>query len=303
MLFIIKPNQPHRSIKTILYVLVVALIISAVATVPSTGRAADVRLLQAAELNSVGHGWVVLDARPVKDWEKGHIPGALSFSWEMYARTDTDGIPYRILPQKELAELLGNIGITHKTPVAVYGDADSSWGGEGWISWMLQFLGHQGTVGLLSGGIQSWKQLGYPLEQDSFVPPTATDEVNRKSYIIRIRSDLNITAEQLLKNRDRLQIVDTRSLGEWVLGRIPGAVHIYWKNFFTGKNKTPVSSEKLKLLLKKKGIDPNKPIVYYCTGGIRSAYVWMVHELSGLPNSVNFEGGIEEWDRKTNRMR
>ena len=297
--FLTNLNQPCCRIKTILYVLVVMLFI----TVPSTSRAGDIQLLQAAELNRDGHGWVVLDARPVKDWEKGHIPKALSFTWEMYTRTDADGIPSRILPPKELAEILGSLGITRKTPVAVYGDADKSWGGEGWIIWMLQSLGHQGDIGLVSGGIQVWKQSGYPLEYGVFLRPSAMDGTNSISYVPSIRSDLNIAAEKLLINRDRFQIVDTRSLGEWVLGRIPGAVHIPWKSFFSGNNKRPKNREELKLLLEKKGVDPNRPIVYYCTGGIRSAYVWMVHEISGFPSSVNFEGGIEEWDRKTKRMR
>jgi thiosulfate/3-mercaptopyruvate sulfurtransferase len=36
-------------------------------------------------------------------------------------------------------------------------------------------------------------------------------------------------------------------------------------------------------------------VVYYCAGGIRSGYAWLIHHLAGLPEAVNFEGGMEEW--------
>jgi thiosulfate/3-mercaptopyruvate sulfurtransferase len=39
----------------------------------------------------------------------------------------------------------------------------------------------------------------------------------------------------------------------------------------------------------------DRPVVYYCKGGIRSAYAWMVHVLAGFPGACNFEGGMEEW--------
>jgi thiosulfate/3-mercaptopyruvate sulfurtransferase len=51
-------------------------------------------------------------------------------------------------------------------------------------------------------------------------------------------------------------------------------------------------------MLEKEGVDLRKPVVYYCTGGIRSGYAWLVHQLGNLPPAVNYEGGTEEWARK-----
>ena len=264
-------------------------------------QATDLKRINAADLKAAGHGWVILDARPVSHWEKGHIPGAISFSWETYTRTDADKIPYRIMPTEMLADILGTMGMTRQTPVAVYGDADSSWGGEGWVCWMFSLLGHEGPIGLVDGGIQSWRELGYPMETGTFSSTKIGNNDRQVRYLPEFRSDLTITAHDLLKRgkgKARLQLVDTRSTREWIFGHLPDAVHIPWDDFFSGRLNTPLTRDALGHLLEKNGIDPDRPVVYYCTGGIRSGYAWTVHTLSGLPTAINFEGGTEEWNRK-----
>lgn len=58
-----------------------------------------------------------------------------------------------------------------------------------------------------------------------------------------------------------------------------------------------MSPEELKNLLAEHGIKFDKPVVYYCTGGIRSGFTWLVHSLSGQGTAINFEGGTEAWDK------
>ena len=65
--------------------------------------------------------------------------------------------------------------------------------------------------------------------------------------------------------------------------------------FLHGEERRPLKREALIALLEKNGIDPRKPVVYYCSGGIRSAYAWTVHELAGLQSAKNYEGGMEAW--------
>jgi thiosulfate/3-mercaptopyruvate sulfurtransferase len=252
--------------------------------------AVDLGLIEPAALNRTPGGWVVLDARPKAEWQGGHITGAQSFSWENYTRTDAKGVPYKIWPAEELAQALGRLGIGEKTPVVVYGDADKSWGGEGWAVWALSFIGHKGPIRLLDGGIQAWRNQGLPLK---------TTEEKRKTVHYRISSQLqlDISTVDLERSRENSVLVDTRSTFEWLKGRIPGAIHIPWDDFFSGKERRPLASDEVKKLLAKNGVDTAKPIIYYCAGGIRSAYVWTVHTLAGLPAARNYEGGFEEWQR------
>ena len=126
----------------------------------TSALAHDVGLIEPRALARNPAAWVVLDARPKSQWQAGHIPGARSFSWEDYTGTDGKGIPYKVRPPREMAEGLGAMGIDEKTPVTVYGDADKSWGGEGWTVWVLAWLGQKGPIRLLDGGIQEWRAGG-----------------------------------------------------------------------------------------------------------------------------------------------
>ncbi len=234
--------------------------------------------------------WVILDARPLKNIQAGHLPGALPFCWETYTRTDAHGVKYRTLPPGQLAQALGAMGVSHTAPILVYGDADSSWGGEGWVVWVLALLGHQGPVRFLDGGINAWQAKGLALTKK---PTRPRDPV---VYQPTVNKDLVWSADRVAARQQEVTLVDTRGyLTEWLPGHLPGAVHIPWEKFYQGKARTILSPKELKALLIKNGVDVTRPVVYYCTGGIRSGYTWLVHVLSGLPGAVNFEGGTEEW--------
>ena len=156
----------------------------------------DLAIMDASDLNQSRHAWAILDARPVAEWQKGHIAGAHSFSWQEYTRTDEKGTPYRLLPSQDLAAALTRMGIDENTPVAVYGDADKSWGGEGWACWVLSWLGHKGPVRLLTGGIQAWRTQGYfvTAEQEESSP-------NAVPYQVCLRPELDIQAVELEKKK------------------------------------------------------------------------------------------------------
>ncbi len=269
------------------------IIISSVLIMSNPGRAADLGLIAADRLKENPSDWIIIDARPKGAWLSGHIPGAHSFSWEDYTRTDEKGIPYRIMPPKYIAGSLGKMGINSQTPIAIYGDADSSWGGEGWACWVLTWMGHQGPIRLLDGGIQAWTEKNFSLAVGITLPSKqAVYEVGQNDSVL-------ISGTGIHTNPDKYQLIDTRSTWEWIKGHLPKASHISWEKFYKGKNKSPLNPAETRALLEENDIDTQKPAVYYCTGGIRSAYAWMVHTLAGLPAAVNFEGGTEEWNRSS----
>ncbi len=234
--------------------------------------------------------FTILDARPKAQWQQGHLPGAHSLSWEDYTSTDSAGVKYRIIPPAQLAQKLGELGICNDTPILIYADADTSWGGEGWLAWTLTWLGHQGTIYILDGGIGAWVATQLPLNKlETTTTPT--------EYTFTLQPQLAISAEQLADQPSNYTIVDTRNYWtEWLPRHLPRAVHIDWKMFYQGEHRRPLSAEQLKKLFSDNGITLDKPIVYYCSGGIRSGYTWMVHTLAGLPTAINFEGGTEEWN-------
>ena len=252
----------------------------------------DLGLIEPEILQRNLNSYVILDARPKSEWLAGHIPGALSLSWEDYTRTDERGVPYRVWPAQELAKALGKMGISEHAAIAVYGDADKSWGGEGWDCWVLSWLGHKGPIRLLAGGIQSWRDNG-------FRTASGAEKITARPVQYRFKTNerIEISTTEIERHGPGIVLIDTRSLFERIKGRIPDSVHIEWKNFYTGKDRRPLQSEALKRLLRDNGVNAGEQVVYYCTGGIRSAYAWLVHQLAGLPTARNYEGGFEEWSR------
>ncbi|MDY0190862.1 MAG: rhodanese-like domain-containing protein [Desulfuromonas sp.] len=233
---------------------------------------------------------IILDARPKAQWQQSHLPGAISLCWEDYTSTDSAGVKYRIIPPAQLAQKLGELGISSDKPLLIYADAETSWGGEGWLAWALSWLGHQGTIYVLDGGINAWVAAQLPVNNlEVKLPPT--------EYEFTLQPQMSISAQQLASNPDKYTLVDTRNYWiEWLPSHLPGAIHIDWKLFYTGEQRRPLNAEQLKKLLSDNGVTLDKPIVYYCSGGIRSGYTWMVHTLAGLPTSFNYEGGSEEWN-------
>lgn len=256
--------------------------------------AADLNLIDAATLKNNLTKWVILDARPQTDWEAGHIPGARHFSWENYTRTDAQGIKYSSLPPQELAVALAGLGIDEKTAVVVYGDADKSWGSEGYAVWLLSWLGHKAPIRLINGGIQAWRNQQLPLVQGTGKPV-----VKKASYQVNLQPRYIISTEEIQKAKNSSVLVDVRSTLERIKGKIPGSIHIPWEDFYAGKEHRPLSSAELKKLLVSHGVDTSKPVVYHCLAGVRSAYTWMTHQLAGLPDAKNYKGSWAAWEKRS----
>ena len=250
----------------------------------------DLGIIAVSTLEGSPAAWEILDARPPAAYREGHIPGAHSFSWEDHTRNDERGVPYRPWPPDDLARALGAMGVNARSGVVVYGDADKSWGGEGWTCWTLEWLGHEGPVRLLAGGIDTWLAAGYPIEKTEQTSTPVT-------YATQLRPSIDIALIDLRASGADYSLIDTRSNEEWLLGGIPGAVHIPWDEFHRGEDRRPIGADALKTLLREHDVNLERPVVYYCAGGVRSAYCWLVHELSGLPPARNYEGGMEEWKR------
>jgi thiosulfate/3-mercaptopyruvate sulfurtransferase len=255
--------------------------------------ATDLGLINVATLKANATKYVILDARPRSDWEAGHIPGAIQFFWDSYTRTDAKGVKYSSFPPQELAVALAGQGIDEKTPVVVYGDADKSWGSEGYTVWLLTWLGHKGPVRLLNGGIQAWHSQNLPLAKGTEKPAA-----KKGRYQVELKPQYLVSTEDIQNGKGAYTLVDVRSTFEWIKGRIPGAIHIPWEDFYTGKNRHPLPAAELKKLLARHGVDTTRPVVYYCLGGVRSAYAWTAHQLAGLPEAKNYKGSWAAWEKR-----
>jgi thiosulfate/3-mercaptopyruvate sulfurtransferase len=115
---------------------------------------------------------------------------------------------------------------------------------------------------------------------------------------VNLKPQVVVSTEEVQQGKNAYTLVDVRSTFEWLKGRIPGAIHIPWEEFYTGKDRRPLPPAELKKLLTKKGVDTSRPVVFYCLGGVRSAYAWTVYQLAGLPNGRNYKGSWAAWEKR-----
>lgn len=116
------------------------------------------------------------------DYEKGHIPGAISLDSLLLESPET----WNRCSAEELKNTLEQLGITHDTTVVVYGRFSfpnnddpfpgSSAGHLGAIrcALIMMYAGVK-DVKILNGGIQSWEDEGYRLTSKPFVAEAVKD--------------------------------------------------------------------------------------------------------------------------------
>lgn len=247
-------------------------------------------------------GASVLDVRPNSDFSKGHIPGAANTPWETFVDGQKNGAISA--DDKRLTTILQNAGISHKKPVLIYGNWSdkSAWGEEGRVLWTLQYLGKQ-DVFILQGGFDGWKQQN--------TPATSAQKPEKGDFTIKRAENLRISTADLqaaiAKKSDNLVILDTRErveyhglpkYGEDRGGHIPGARHLWWYDVFS-RNGNLKSASELHALFSKNGISKDSEIVVYCTGGIRSGFVFTVLQALGYKNVQNYDASMWEWTAQT----
>ncbi|MBA2251764.1 MAG: hypothetical protein H0W13_03505, partial [Nitrospirales bacterium] len=102
-----------------------------------------------------------------------------------------------------------------------------------------------------------------------------------------------------------IMLLDARSLEEYVgkeiagiprPGHIPSAVNVPW-NGFLNPDATLKDPKAIKAGLEERGLHQGQEVVCYCTGGVRSAWVYFVLKVVDYPRVRNYPGSWWEWSR------
>lgn len=241
---------------------------------------------------------VLIDARKDKDYNDGHIPGAINAVWQVFA--DMEGKPGEagwgtVLPKEKLAEKLGAVGIDGTKPVVIY-TVFPGWGEDGRITWMLKMAGIQ-DVKMLDGGWTAWTASGNEVSKEA---PAVTAV---SCTVASFDENMNATLDWITANKNKIKIVDARSpkeyggatdFGEARGGHLPGAISIPFETTLNSDG-TVKSTAELKDLFTKAGLTPEDEIVTYCTKGIRSAHMSLLLRMAGFEKARNYDGSYYEW--------
>ena len=190
---------------------------------------------QVLELRDAGH--VLLDVRSAADFGAAHVPGSLNIGlggqFAMWAGS--------LIP---LTAAIVVIADTHA-------QVDES-------VVRLARVGMENVKGYLDGGVESWRDAGFPISKVE-----------------------QVTVAQLKEQiaSGDLQIVDVRRPAEYVNGHVPRAFNAPLANL--EKSSLPFEKDKLTAVI--------------CAGGYRSSAAASLLQQQGFSNLLNVSGGTGAW--------
>jgi thiosulfate/3-mercaptopyruvate sulfurtransferase len=247
-------------------------------------------------------GLVIIDVRGKAAYAfGGHIPGAVHSTWHDYS--DPNAVAKGLLDPdlSAIEKKIRALGISQDTDVVIYSNPFDNWGDEGRMFWMLEYLGLE-KLRILDGGWVKWVAEKRRYEHGVNNPPPGTFKASPRPECIAMKDEL----KQLVKRpHPETMLLDARSLEEYVgkeiagiprPGHIPSAVNVPW-NGFLNPDATLKDPKAIKTSLDERGLHEGQEVVCYCTGGVRSAWVYFVLRVVGYPRVRNYPGSWWEWSR------
>lgn len=244
---------------------------------------------------------VIIDARSAWKYFLGHIPGSVNLSdWRDFTHEKAGVRGILIEDPNFIADKLRPLGIDRQKTIVIYGDPTGRWRADGRFLWMFERFGFE-SVHILTGGLDHWKQSGGGVErgkQGPVSPSSLTAEdirLNDKVAALGrwIHANLESGKLAVIDNRTKEEYEGGVPYGSMRGGHIPKAIHIPWEEFFTEKGVLKSVAD-LSSLLEIKGILPEREIVVYCTGGVRSGMAYYAFRSLGYAVR-NYDGSWWEW--------
>lgn len=229
------------------------------------------------------------------EYRAAHIPGATFFDQDEIADTST-GLPHSIPSPAVFASRVGAMGISEKDEIVVYDGFGMFSAPRVW--WLFRIMG-AANARVLDGGFDNWRAEGRPFDEEipvpepvTFVPAFDATAIARLEDVLRIIED------------GSAQIADARPHGRFTgeepepregmrAGHMPGAFNVPVLSL--SRNGRLKNLEELALVLRKAGIDPDKPVVTTCGSGITAAAITLALHSLGHENNRLYDGSWSEW--------
>jgi thiosulfate/3-mercaptopyruvate sulfurtransferase len=245
----------------------------------------------------------VCSLRDDKTYHEGHIPGAMWVYWKSACWHDSDR---DFVTPAAMAKRFGEMGIGPDSTVVLYGDP-VQYGS--YAFWAFTMAGHK-NLRLLDGGRRKWVLEGRPMSRN--VPrfpavdyPVPTGNASMRVGRRNVLNHLHESKRLLLDLRSPEEYTGKRvseysfavDHGAERTGRIPGAVHLYFKELLNDDDSFK-SPEEISRVLAAAGIAPETfdDVVCYCRLSHRATIAWiaLAHVL-GFGNVKIYDGSWTEW--------
>lgn len=261
-----------------------------------------------------GDDLVVVDVRSGIDgsdratFEEGHIPGAVYSNYVKAGwRQSEDGVPGKLPPEEDVAELIGSLGIDNETDVVIVpaGVGSTDFGSAARVYWTFKVMGHD-RVSILNGGHKAWVEAGNPLESGWNEPETAGFEPD-------FRPELIADADEVSRAREAgIQLVDNRPAPQYrgeakhpaarASGTIPDALNLEQQKLTRDGTAFMINRETLNDLMGQANVSGDRQTITFCNTGHWAALGWFtLSEVGGQDNVAMYDGSMVDWSQDENR--
>src|ERR687885_352732 len=221
----------------------------------------------------------VVDVRKVQEYEREHIPTAVSLPLAQLLAKDTPS---------EIVECLESLGISDKMPVVVYDDTFGALAAR--VAWTFQYVGHDNTA-LLEMTFKQWKELGLETEKQPCTFP-------RARHSLKINKNIYVDASyvEAAESQPGKLLVDSRERLNYLTEHIPGAKNIPYTMVGSNDGIILRRAEELKRMIENRGISKDYEIITYCGSvGTLSGLTYYALKLAGFKNVKLYPKSFKEW--------
>jgi thiosulfate/3-mercaptopyruvate sulfurtransferase len=249
-----------------------------------------------SDVRVVDASWYMPDEKrlPAKEFEAGHIPGAVFFDIDGIADHSTN-LPHMMPAPGEFSRAVGALGIGDGETVVAYDGSGLFSAPRVW--WALKAMGHD-KVKVLDGGFPKWKREGRAIETGPAQPKTKFFTAIAKPEIVRdFAQVMNIVESR------SAQMIDARSAARFKAegpepragvrgGHMPGALNVHFRKLIAddGTLKAPDA-----LRAAFDAADLERPIVTTCGSGLTAAILMLALDEIGAKNVAVYDGSWTEW--------
>ena len=241
----------------------------------------------------------IIDVRKPQDYQSGHIPGALNYSYEDL-QVETAGVKGMLPPVDNIEAKLSSLGVAPEDTIIIYDHIKNLWSTR--LLWTLAVYGHK-DARIMDGAWGVWSNEGKNIS-------TASPNVKTSTYKFTAEKNESLIID-LESVRDSLDdntsvVLDTRSAEEYVGrdvranrgGHIPDSINVEWVQNVDASGKF-LTGDELKKLYSAASVGRDLEIYTLCQTAVRATHSWFVlSELLGYDNVSVYDGSWIEWGNK-----
>ncbi len=251
-------------------------------------------LLGSPDLSVIDVRWSLDDdAGGQRDYEAGHVPGAVYLDWlDDWSDPDdpTDG---QLAPPERFAAAMQAAGVDDDSLVVAYDDNEIFMAPR--LLWAMHQYGHD-RVRVLDGGWPAWQAHAHPVEESAA-------DVRPGDFQVTTQRDLRLTLDDVRALVDAPRpdavLLDCRMDRTWEESgaHIPGARRLPSPTLVRPDDGKAISPAEVQRLAEDLDLDRDREVVLYCGGGVSATAGYLALTRGGFTNLKVYDGSWSEWSQ------